>query len=242
MLVRASQTNGYKASQFDDMSEAVRSVQSQLAGSWAVQNLTSAGAIISQINATNNQILIEAEKIRLKGKTLADQITAIDGYFKKLFVGEGNFAKLNAEIIGANTITADKLVMDQAMARRFVSSDIFTDTLAAKEAFINKLRSVVVSATLLEGYKGVIGGFQLGTHEKDPTVYWLTGRDQFSVGMSNGYGKWSQTALWVNWGNDWNAPGNYAWFVKRSGEMYCYNRAYFCHLWRSPRHWQHLLP
>ena len=40
MLVRASQTNGYKASQFDDMSEAVRSVQSQLAGSWSVKNIT----------------------------------------------------------------------------------------------------------------------------------------------------------------------------------------------------------
>ena len=215
----------------DKTLEATQTKMTLLQGSFAFQNLTSAGAIASQINATNNDALIEAEKIRLKGKTLADQFTAIDGYFKRLFAGEGNFAKLNAEIIGANTITADKLVMDQAMARRFVSSDIFTDTLAAKEAFINKLRSVVVSATLLEGYKGVIGGFQLGTHEKDPTVYWLTGRDQFSVGMSNGYGKWSQTALWVNWGNDWNAPGNYAWFVKRSGEMYCYNRAYF---WNTP--------
>ena len=215
----------------DKTLEATQTKMTLLQGSFAFQNLTSAGAIASQINATNNDALIEAEKIRLKGKTLADQFTAIDGYFKRLFVGEGNFAKLNAEIIGANTITADKLVMDQAMARRFVSSDIFTDTLAAKEAFINKLRSVVVSATLLEGYKGVIGGFQLGTHEKDPTVYWLTGRDQFSVGMSNGYGKWSQTALWVNWGDDWTAPGNYAWFVKRSGEMYCYNRAYF---WNTP--------
>lgn len=139
----------------EDTDEVIRSVQSQLAGSWSVQNLTSAGSIISQINATNNQILIEAEKIRLKGKTLLDELTAIDGYFKRLFVGEGNFAKLNAEIIGSKTITADKLIMGSAMARLFVSSDIFTDTLAAKEAFINKLRSVVVSATLLEGYKGV---------------------------------------------------------------------------------------
>ncbi|CAM1659270.1 hypothetical protein SORA22_11970 [Streptococcus oralis] len=211
--------------------EAVRTIQNQLDGSWSVKNLTSAGSIISQINATNNQILIEAEKIRLKGKTLLDELTAIDGYFKRLFVGEGNFAKLNAEVIGSKTITADMLIMDKAMARLFVSSDIFTDTLAAKEAFINKLRSVVVSATLLEGYKGMIGGFQLGTHEKDSSVYWLTGRDQFSVGMSNGYGKWSQTALWVNWGEDWNAPGSLAWFVKRSGEMYCYNRAYF---WNTP--------
>lgn len=215
----------------DKTLEATQTKMTELAGSWAIQNLTSAGSIVSQINATNNQILIEAEKIRLKGKTLLDELTAIDGYFKRLFVGEGNFAKLNAEIIGSRTITADKLIMDSAMARMFVSSDIFTDTLAAKEAFINKLRSVVVSATLLEGYKGVIGGFQLGTHEKDPSVYWLTGRDQFSVGMSNGYGKWSQTALWVNWGSDWNAPSSFAWFVKRSGEMYCYNRAYF---WNTP--------
>ena len=215
----------------DKTLEATQTKMALLQGSFAFQNLTSVGSIISQINATNNQILIEAEKIRLKGKTLLDELTAIDGYFKRLFVGEGNFAKLNAEIIGSRTITADKLIMDQAMARMFVSSDIFTDTLAAKEAFINKIRSVVVSATLLEGYKGVIGGFQLGTHEKDPSVYWLTGRDQFSVGMSNGYGKWSQTALWVNWGSDWNAPGSLAWFVKRSGEMYCYNRAYF---WNTP--------
>ena len=232
MLVRATQTNGYKASQLDDMSEAVRTVQSQIAGSWAVQNLTSAGAIASQINATNNDALIEAEKIRLKGKTLADQFTAIDGYFKRLFVGEGNFAKLNAEIIGSKTITADKLIMDQAMARMFVSSDIFTDTLAAKEAFINKLRSVVVSATLLEGYKGKIGGFQIGTHDKDPHTFWITGSNSFRVGMGDvGPGNWDQTALWVNWGDDWNKPGEKAWFVNARGEMKCYNQAHF---WNVP--------
>ena len=215
----------------EDTNEAIRSVQTQLNSSWSVQNLTSAGSIVSQINATNNQILIEAEKIRLKGKTLLDELTAIQGYFKRLFVGEGTFAKLNAEIIGSRTITADKLIMDQAMARMFVSSDIFTDTLAAKEAFINKLRSVVVSATLLEGFKGRIGGFQIGTHDKDPSTYWLTGQNQFYVGMSNGAGNWGKTALWVNWGTTWDAPGNYAWFVKESGEMFCYNRAYF---WNTP--------
>ena len=215
----------------DKTLEATQTKLTLLQGSFAFQNLTSPGAIVSQINATNNQILIEAEKIRLKGKTLLDELTAIDGYFKRLFVGEGNFAKLNAEIIGSRTITADKLIMDQAMARMFVSSDIFTDTLAAKEAFINKLRSVVVSATLLEGFKGRIGGFQIGTHDKDPNTYWLTGQNQFYVGMSNGAGNWGKTALWVNWGTTWDAPGNYAWFVKESGEMFCYNRAYF---WNTP--------
>lgn len=217
----------------DKTLEATQTKMTQLAGSWAIQNLTSAGSIVSQINATNNQILIEAEKIRLKGKTLLDELTAIDGYFKRLFVGEGNFAKLNAEIIGANTITADKLVMDQAMARMFVSSDIFTDTLAAKEAFINKLRSVVVSATLFEGFKGRIGGFQIGTHDKDPSAYWLTGQNQFSVGMSSGSNNtnWTRTALWVNWGDNWGSPGNDAWFVRQNGRMFCYSRAEF---WDTP--------
>ena len=216
-----------QVNQAQQIAEATRTRVNQLAGSWAVQNLTSAGSIVSQINATNNQILIEAEKIRLKGKTLLDELTAIQGYFKRLFVGEGNFAKLNAEIIGANTITADKLIMDQAMARMFVSSDIFTDALAAKEAFITRLRSVVVSATLLEGYKGIIGGFQIGTHKKDPSVYWLTGQNQFAVGMSNGSGKWEQTALWVNWGWDWNKAGPGSWYVKHDGEMHCNSMAHF---------------
>ena len=216
----------------EDTDEAIRTVQSQLAGSWAVQNLTSAGSIVSQINATNNQILIEAEKIRLKGKTLLDELTAIDGYFKRLFVGDASVGTLNTNILRANSITADKLVMDQAMARMFVSSDIFTDTLAAKEAFINKLRSVVVSATLLEGYKGKIGGFQIGTHDKDPHTYWITGSNSFRVGMGDvGPGNWDKTALWVNWGDDWNKPGEKAWFVNARGEMKCYNQAHF---WNVP--------
>ena len=228
-LERGSVATDYKEAP-EDTDEAVRSVQSQLADSWSVQNLTSAGSIVSQINATNKQILVEAEKIRFKGKTLADQLTAIDGYFKRLFVGEGNFATLNTEVLKSNSITADKLVMDMAMARRFVSSDIFTDTLASKTAFINQLQSVIVSSTLLEGYKGWIGGFQIGTHDSG-SGRWLTGRNHFSVGMGDGDGGSGQTALWVNWGDNWSVPGYDAWFVKNNGKMYCYNTAEF---WNTP--------
>lgn len=228
-LERGSVATDYKEAP-EDTDEAVRSVQSQLAGSWAVQNINSAGSIVSQINATNNQILVEAEKIRFKGKTLADQLTAIDGYFKRLFVGEGNFATLNTEVLKSNSITADKLVMDMAMARRFVSSDIFTNTLASKTAFINQLQSVIVSSTLLEGYKGWIGGFQIGTHNSG-SGRWLTGRNHFSVGMGDGEGGSGQTALWVNWGDNWSVPGYDAWFVKNNGKMYCYNTAEF---WNTP--------
>ena len=204
---------------------------SQLHDSYAIQTLTGPGAISSQINLNSNNILIEAAKIRLKGRTLLDEITAIDGYFKRLFVGDAKVGTLNADIIRSNSISADKLIFDTALAKKLVSSDVFTDTLAAKTAFINKLRSVVVSATLLEGYKGRIGGFQIGTHDKDPSTYWLTGINQFAVGMSNGGTKWGQTALWVNWGNNWEKPDINAWYVTRIGEMYCKNTAHF---WNTP--------
>nr|DAD77203.1 MAG TPA: Neck appendage protein [Siphoviridae sp. ctAJN10] len=204
---------------------------SQLNDSYAIQTLTGSGAISSQINLNSNNILIEAAKIRLKGRTLLDEITAIDGYFKRLFVGDARIGTLNTDIIRSNSIAADKLIFDTALAKKLVASDVFTDTLAAKTAFINKLRSVVVSATLLEGYKGKIGGFQIGTHEKDPTVFWLTGSNSFRVGMSDGGWKAGQTALWVNWGDNWGKPGNQAWFVKNNGEMYCYNTANF---WNTP--------
>lgn len=205
---------------------------SQLFDSYAIQTLTNAGAIASQINLNSNNILIEAAKIRLKGKTLADEITAIDGYFKRLFVGDARIGTLNTDIIRSNSIAADKLIFDTALAKKLVASDVFTDTLAAKTAFINKLRSVVVSATFLEGYKGKIGGFQFGTHDKDPTTFWITGSNSFRVGMSDGGWRVKQTALWVNWGNNWDKPGNYAWFVNSDGEMHCYNKAQF---WNVPR-------
>ena len=205
---------------------------SQLHDSYAIQTLTGPGAISSQINLNSNNILIEAAKIRLKGRTLLDEITAIDGYFKRLFVGDARIGTLNTDIIRSNSIAADKLIFDTALAKKLVASDVFTDTLAAKTAFINKLRSVVVSATLLEGYKGKIGGFQFGTHDKDPTTFWITGANSFRVGMSDGGWRVKQTALWVNWGNNWDKPGNYAWFVNSDGEMHCYNKAQF---WNVPR-------
>ena len=207
----------------NDALEAVKTVQRQLDGSWSVQNINGVGSIVSQINATNNQILIEAEKIRLKGKTLLDELTAIQGYFKRLFVGDASVGTLNSDIIRSNSITADKLVMDMAMARRFVSSDIFTDTLAAKEAFINKLRSVVVTATFLEGFQGKIGGFRFGQYT-NRNGYFITGINSVSIGMGNGTNAGAnRNAFWANWGESLDTPGPKAWYVNTDGKMYCRN-------------------
>ena len=216
----------------EDTEEAVRTVQSQLAGSYAIQNLNSAGDLISGINlGANGHNRLDGKLTHITGETLIDNAVIKSAMIDKLKTANFEAGSVTSTIIDTEAVTADKVRMDQAFANKLVASNIFTDTLAAKEAFINKLRSVVVTATLLEGYKGRIGGFQIGTHEKDSSVYWITGQNQFSVGMSNGSGHWSQTALWVNWGNNWGYPGDYAWYVKHTGQMFCYNRAEF---WNTP--------
>lgn len=217
----------------DYNSEYNRVTMSLMKDSFAIKALNSAGDIIAGINVGangNNRIIGKATHIT--GETLIDNAVIKSAMIDKLKTANFEAGSVTSTILGANSVTADKVLMDQAMARIFVSSDIFTDTLAAKTAFINKLRAVVVTATLLEGYKGRIGGFQIGTHDKDPSVYWLTGTNQFAVGMSNGSSGWGQTALWVNWGNNWNKAGDQAWFVKRTGEMFCYNKAQF---WNTPK-------
>lgn len=216
----------------EDDNEAVRSVQSQLAGSYAIQNINSAGDLISGINlGANGHNRLSGKLTHITGETLIDNAVIKSAMVDKLKTANFEAGSVTTTILDAEAVTADKVRMDQAFANKLVASNIFTDTLAAKQAFINKLRSVVVTATLLEGYKGRIGGFQIGTHEKDSSVYWITGQNQFSVGMSNGSGQWSQTALWVNWGNNWGYPGDYAWYVKNNGKMYCYNTAEF---WNTP--------
>ena len=216
----------------EDTEEAVRSVQSQLAGSWSVQNINSAGDLISGLNlGANGHNRLSGKLTHITGETLIERAVIKSAMVDKLKTANFEAGSVTTTILDAEAVTADKVRMDQAFANKLVASNIFTDTLAAKEAFINKLRSVVVTATLLEGYKGKIGGFQIGTHEKDSSVYWITGQNQFSVGMSNGSGQWNQTALWVNWGNDWMKPSDTAWYVKNTGQMFCYNRAEF---WSTP--------
>ena len=231
MLVRGPRTGSFKPSQFDEAYrnlEATKTQVTQLAGSWSVKNLNSAGDVLGAINLNpDGSVKINEGLISVGEKTYIK-----DGVIKKSMIGNAQIGTAHIGEIDASqaniiNISAKNVVMDSAMARLFVSSDIFTDSLAAKTAFINKLRSSVVTATLLEGFKGRIGGFQIGTHDKDPSVYWLTGTNQFDVGMSNGSSAWGQTALWVNWGNNWDKPGEYAWYIRRTGEMFCRNSAGF---------------
>ncbi|MGQ7461666.1 phage tail spike protein [Streptococcus suis] len=134
----------------EDGDQAIQAVSTQvntLAGSWSVQSLNSSGDILSQANLSSDLFLLEAAKIRLKGKTLADEIQAIDGKFKTLFVADGTFAKLNANVIDSQTITADMLKVDQAFFTKFMADDAYLRQLFAKSVFTTQVQAVTLSAS-----------------------------------------------------------------------------------------------
>lgn len=215
----------------EDTNEAVRTVQTQLAGSWSVQNINSAGDIISGINlgATGHN-RITGKLTHITGETLIDNAVIKSAMIDKLKTANFEAGSVTTTILDAEAVTADKLKVDNALIRKITANEAFIDQLTSKRIFATKVESVITSSTVLEGYKGWIGGFQLGTHDSG-YGRWITGRNHFSVGMGNGEGGDGRTALWVNWGNNWSEPGYYAWFVKNNGKMYCYNTAEF---WKTP--------
>lgn len=211
--------------------EGLRTVQRQLAGSWAVQNINSAGDIISGINlGSNGQNRITGKATHITGETLIDNAVIKSAMVDKLKTANFEAGSVTTTILDAEAVTAEKLKVDNALIRKITANEAFIDQLTSKRIFATRVESVITSSTVLEGYKGWIGGFQLGTHDSG-SGRWITGRNHFSVGMGNGEGGDNASALWVNWGGNWSEPGYYAWFVKNNGKMYCKNTAEF---WRTP--------
>ena len=211
--------------------EGLKTVQRQLAGSWSVQNINSAGDIISGINlGANGHNRFVGKLTHITGETLIDNAVIKSAMVDKLKTANFEAGSVKTTILDAEAVTAEKLKVDNALIRKLTANEAFIDQLTSKRIFATKVESVISSSTVLEGYKGWIGGFQLGTHDSG-YGRWITGRNQFSVGMGNGEGGDGRTALWVNWGGNWNEPGYYAWFVKNNGKMYCKNTAEF---WKTP--------
>ena len=229
-LERGSVATDYKEAP-EDTYEAVRSVQSQLAGSWAVQNINSAGDLISGINlGANGHNRFVGKLTHITGETLIDNAVIKSAMVDKLKTANFEAGSVTTTILDAEAVTAEKLKVDNALIRKITANEAFIDQLTSKRIFATRIESVISSSTVLEGYKGWIGGFQLGTHDSG-YGRWITGRNHFSVGMGDGEGGNNASALWVNWGDDWNEPGYYAWFVKNNGKMYCKNTAEF---WKTP--------
>ncbi|VIZ53220.1 pblB [Streptococcus pneumoniae] len=211
----------------EDTDEAIRSVQSQLTGSWAVQNINSAGDIISGINlGANGHNRFVGKLTHITGETLIDRAVIKSAMVDKLKTANFEAGSVTTTILDAEAVTAEKLKVDNALIRKLTANDAFIDQLISKRIFSTKVESVISSSTFLEAYQGRIGGFTLGQFDQGGGR-WISGVNQFSVGMGNGAGYGVRTAFWANWGNNWNYAGPKAWNVNTDGKMYCRNEVGF---------------
>ncbi|HEU3856424.1 TPA: tail fiber domain-containing protein [Streptococcus pneumoniae] len=228
-LERGSVATDYKEAP-EDTDEAIRSVQSQLTGSWAVQNINSAGDIISGINlGANGHNRFVGKLTHITGETLIDRAVIKSAMVDKLKTANFEAGSVTTTILDAEAVTADKVRFDAAFIRKMTANDAFIDQLTSKRIFSTKVESVISSSTFLEAYQGRIGGFTIGRFAQG-RGRWISGINQFSVGMGNGEGgsyNGENTAFWANWGHSWNSPGPNAWYVTTSGNMYCRNGADF---------------
>ncbi|VSD24766.1 PblB [Streptococcus pneumoniae] len=225
-LERGSVATDYKEAP-EDTDEAIRSVQSQLNGSWAVQNINSAGDIISGINlGANGHNRFVGKLTHITGETLIDRAVIKSAMVDKLKTANFEAGSVTTTILDAEAVTAEKLKVDNALIRKLTANDAFIDQLISKRIFSTKVESVISSSTFLEAYQGRIGGFTLGQFDQGGGR-WISGVNQFSVGMGNGAGYGVRTAFWANWGNNWNYAGPKAWNVNTDGKMYCRNEVGF---------------
>ena len=210
--------------------ENLKTVQRQLAGSWAVQNINSAGDLISGINlGANGHNRFVGKLTHITGDTLIDNAVIKSAMIDKLKTANFESGSVTTTILDAEAVTAEKLKVDNALIRKITANEAFIEQLTSKRIFATKVESVVSSSTFLEAYQGRIGGFTIGRFDQG-RGRWISGINQFSVGMGNGEGgsyNGENTAFWANWGYNWNSPGPNAWYVTTSGNMHCRNGAAF---------------
>ena len=185
----------------EDTEEAVRSVQSQLAGSWAVQNINSAGDLISGINlGANGHNRFVGKLTHITGETLIDKAVIKSAMIDKLKTANFEAGSVTTVVLDAEAVTAEKLKVDQAFFNKLVANEAYLSQLFAKQAFINRVQSVAIDASQVRS--GILSGDRIyGGTIRGASIYGgtLTGHTQIQLGS---YGSFDT----VNGGLQINVP------------------------------------
>lgn len=188
----------------EDTDEAIRSVQNQLAGSWAVQNLTSAGALVSGLNlGANGHNRLDGKLTHITGETLIDKAVIKSAMVDKLKTGNFESGSVTTIVLDAEAVTAEKLKVDQAFFNKLVANEAYLSQLFAKQAFINRVQSVAIDASQVRS--GILSGDRIyGGTIRGASIYGgtLTGHTQIQLGS---YGSFDT----VNGGLQINVPRDY---------------------------------
>ena len=181
--------------------EGLKTVQRQIAGSWSVQNINSAGDLISGVNLGADGINRFIGKLtHITGETLIDKAVIKSAMVDKLKTANFEAGSVTTVILDAEAVTAEKLKVDQAFFNKLVANEAYLNQLFAKQAFINRVQSISINASqvkagFLSGDR-ILGGTITGSNIYGGT---LTGHTQILLGS---YGSFDT----VNGGLQINVP------------------------------------
>ena len=181
--------------------EGLKTVQRQIAGSWAVQNINSEGDLISGINlGANGYNRFDGKLTHITGETLIDNAVIKSAMVDKLKTANFEAGSVTTVVLDAEAVTAEKLKVDQAFFNKFVANEAYLNQLFAKQAFINRVQSISINASqvkagFLSGDR-ILGGTITGSNIYGGT---LTGHTQIQLGT---YGSFDA----VNGGIQINVP------------------------------------
>ena len=141
-----------QARQAQATAEATRTQVTQLAGSYAIKNLNSAGDIISGINlgADGNNRFV-GKLTHITGETQIDNAVIKSAMVDTLKTGNFESGSVTTQILASNAVTADKLLVDSAMINKLVSNQAFIRELTSQKAFITELNSIKIAAERVQG-------------------------------------------------------------------------------------------
>lgn len=132
--------------------EGLKTVQTQLAGSWAVKNINSAGDLISGLNLGANGVnRLDGRLTHITGQTLIDNAVIKSAMIDKLKTANFESGSVTTQILATDAVTADKLRVDYALINKLTADDALLNNLVAKQGFINKLSTIDFSATQIKG-------------------------------------------------------------------------------------------
>ena len=184
--------------------EGLKTVQRQIAGSWAVQNINSAGDLISGINlGANGHNRFVGKLTHITGETLIDKAVIKSAMVDKLKTANFEAGSVTTIVLDAEAVTAEKIKVDQALFNKLVANEAYLSQLFAKQAFINRVQSVAIDASQVRS--GILSGDRIyGGTIRGASIYGgtLTGHTQIQLGS---YGSFDT----VNGGLQINVPRNY---------------------------------
>ncbi|MFU2205241.1 phage tail spike protein [Streptococcus pluranimalium] len=124
-------------SRVDNVQSGISTVQSQLSGSWAVKNLTSAGTVLNQINLmANGTNRIDGRLTHITGSTLIDRAV----------IKDANIASVSASKMTTGTLDAGKVNVINLNANKIVGLDANFIKSKIGLAIIDWMRGKTISA------------------------------------------------------------------------------------------------